>query len=86
MIDFHVDVLFGEFMIQEENSTCLVKNLEPGHLLSCTDMENFPVSILSEVPSGSSCNMLCPRKDVEAWVTCDDGKWNDYYIKCTISN
>lgn len=46
------------------------------------DIENSPVSTELGVPSGSSCNMVCPHKDVNAWVTCDDGRWSDYYIKC----
>ncbi|XP_061173458.1 uncharacterized protein LOC133182626 [Saccostrea echinata] len=67
--------------LKRENSTCQVSDLEPGRLLSCSDENNIPVSVVSEVPSGSSCKMICPYKEVEAWVTCDDGLWNDYYIQ-----
>lgn len=65
-----------------EDTACDVFDLEPGRVLRCTDKDNIPVTATSEVPPGSSCDIICPYKEVKAWVTCDDGKWNDYYLTC----
>ncbi|XP_061173455.1 uncharacterized protein LOC133182624 [Saccostrea echinata] len=63
-----------------DHTACDVADLEPGRVLRCSDKDNIPVTIASDVPAGSSCDIICPYKEVKAWVTCDDGKWNDYYV------
>eukprot|EP00105_Crassostrea_gigas_P019111 XP_011437468.1 PREDICTED: uncharacterized protein LOC105335342 [Crassostrea gigas] len=64
-----------------DNSSCDVSELEPGRLLRCTDRNNLPVTVAYDVPTGSSCDIICPYKEVKAWVTCDDGRWNDFYLQ-----
>ncbi|XP_048737007.2 sushi, von Willebrand factor type A, EGF and pentraxin domain-containing protein 1-like [Ostrea edulis] len=78
-------ILFMQFILivkgfKPEDTACDVFDLEPGRVLRCTDKDNIPVTAASEVPPGSTCDIICPYKEVKAWVTCDDGKWNDYYL------
>lgn len=70
------------WIVQPDNSSCDVSELEPGRLLRCTDRNNLPVTVAYDVPTGSSCDIICPYKEVKAWVTCDDGRWNDFYLQC----
>jgi hypothetical protein len=74
--------LLNLISFQPTETACDVSDLDVGRVLRCTDEDNIPVPAVSEVPSGSSCDIICPYKEVKAWVTCDDGKWDDYYMTC----